>query len=791
MTRRMLRFAALWCAAAMLCACACAETKVHVTVVADFTTDAEAKDGVATVAAVRSLVRTLGREAAVIARADVVAVAPAGLSLPLRDALEAATSKCGSVFWKEPFANEAAALNAVFGNSSDVQEDVLHMVLDAYVDPDDGFFAAARDAYAAAREKNVSSPLVLGFLLRNPDDWTVYHAGLDVSAAALALGTGTFIRSAAAAAWPRNVPTPHRLHAGMPVEYARKHLQNGEAYLLGTEAFALDARTFATLGTFDGKMTNAVFLLDYALRAHNATNGSSSVQLCTADGASAVFLASASTQAARESAAYTMATLEPLFTAWLGVLQARVSARVHLAPQSFVWSADCGASTTLGSRARLGTLTTTLLALAELQDVLDVRAEADTLTSCVAALRAAQYPVDLVGTLERVAQRDAPPFSPAAAANTTLLLQREPARYTALVRAHSGAGPVRRALGLCQHAGSAVPADWAAAANSHAVQQLLVPTSYGVTQLVHSGVNATPIAVLSPPVDTDLFSPDAVAASGGKTTRNSTFAFVAQDAWEPRSALPELITAYIDAFGAEDDVSLTLRLVHADPYDLAQAREAISAAVEAKLSRCNSTTTSLKDEQEGESSCTLPRLPVLDTEFVPWVQLPRKMGQFDVFVTAARATGFGRATAEAMALGMPVVALNASARAAYLDADCAYLVPVAAHDPIAAVQPGITWARVDVPALARALRRAHRDRGTRTRALGRRAREVAVAHFSRTAFRERLLALLADADHTLPTYDPDAVVVPSTPAASAASDTTGTIGSTFLNDRPTRIRINP
>lgn len=511
-----------------------------------------------------------------------------------------------------------------------------------------------------------------------------------------------------------------------------------------------------------------------------------------------MFLAGGATLAARARSAYTMAALEPLYAAWLGVLQARVAGRRRRAGQTLVWAAECAAPA--AGRARLAAATGTLLALAELQDVLDVRADlADALAPCRTALRAAQYPAALVDALDRVAQREAEtPADADANTTTTLVLQREPRHYGALVR--GARGGVRRALGLCAAAGSAVPADWAAAANSRAVQQVLVPTAFGVAQLARSGVNATPVAVLPPPVDTDLFSPDAVAVDGDK--RNTTFAFVTQDTWEPRSALPELVAAYIDEFGADDDVSLTLRLARIDRYDLDQAHAAIRAAADAKLARCRPNNTSSSSSNETattataqEGGCTLPRLPVVETEFVPWVQLPQRLARYDAFVTAARATGFGRATVEAMALALPVVALNTSARAAYLTAENAYLAPVAAHDAVAAVQPGITWARVDTAALGRAMRCAYRERGARSRSVGRAARATAVAHFSRAVFRERLLALLEDADRTLPRYDPAAVVTaPATTAASTAADPAGSttpFGTTALHDRPTRIRINP
>jgi glycosyltransferase involved in cell wall biosynthesis len=78
----------------------------------------------------------------------------------------------------------------------------------------------------------------------------------------------------------------------------------------------------------------------------------------------------------------------------------------------------------------------------------------------------------------------------------------------------------------------------------------------------------------------------------------------------------------------------------------------------------------------------------------------------DVFLSLHRAEGFGLAPAEAMALGVPVVATDWSATAEYLDATVGWPVPYQL-EPIGRetthYTTGQRWAEADVAAAARCL----------------------------------------------------------------------------------------
>ncbi|MDB5381343.1 MAG: glycosyltransferase family 1 protein [Rhodospirillales bacterium] len=83
------------------------------------------------------------------------------------------------------------------------------------------------------------------------------------------------------------------------------------------------------------------------------------------------------------------------------------------------------------------------------------------------------------------------------------------------------------------------------------------------------------------------------------------------------------------------------------------------------------------------------------------------MAACDVVLSMHRSEGFGFVPAEAMLLGVPVVATNWSATAEFLDASCGMPVPytlVPAHDPRGAYEmPHTCWAEPSVGAAADAL----------------------------------------------------------------------------------------
>jgi glycosyltransferase involved in cell wall biosynthesis len=102
----------------------------------------------------------------------------------------------------------------------------------------------------------------------------------------------------------------------------------------------------------------------------------------------------------------------------------------------------------------------------------------------------------------------------------------------------------------------------------------------------------------------------------------------------------------------------------------------------------------------------------------------------DIVLSLHRSEGLGLVPAEAMLLGLPVVATGWSATAEFMDDSCARLIDyrlVPARDPRAVFEaPDATWAEADVDHAARALVELADDPGLRAR-LGAAARPMATA----------------------------------------------------------------
>ena len=85
----------------------------------------------------------------------------------------------------------------------------------------------------------------------------------------------------------------------------------------------------------------------------------------------------------------------------------------------------------------------------------------------------------------------------------------------------------------------------------------------------------------------------------------------------------------------------------------------------------------------------------------------------DAYVSLHRSEGIGLTIAEAISVGVPVVATDYGGNVDFLDARCGYPVPFAMiandkqHGPYPA---GARWAEPSVSAAADALRRMYRDR---------------------------------------------------------------------------------
>ncbi len=111
----------------------------------------------------------------------------------------------------------------------------------------------------------------------------------------------------------------------------------------------------------------------------------------------------------------------------------------------------------------------------------------------------------------------------------------------------------------------------------------------------------------------------------------------------------------------------------------------------------------------------------LDTRTLPGADSHALTAACDIVLSLHRSEGFGLVPAEAMLLGVPVVATGWSGNMDYMDRDCAALVPftlVPACDPRGVFEaPGAVWADPDLAAAAAHLVRLADDPAAR-RALG-------------------------------------------------------------------------
>lgn len=117
------------------------------------------------------------------------------------------------------------------------------------------------------------------------------------------------------------------------------------------------------------------------------------------------------------------------------------------------------------------------------------------------------------------------------------------------------------------------------------------------------------------------------------------------------------------------------------------------------------------------------------------------IGSCDAFVSLHRAEGYGLVIAEAMSLGVPVVATGYSGNMDFMDADCALVVPyrlVPVGDRYPFAPPGAVWAEPDVGRAAAFLRRLSGDARYR-RELGERGRRRIAEAFSMEACASALL----------------------------------------------------
>ena len=224
----------------------------------------------------------------------------------------------------------------------------------------------------------------------------------------------------------------------------------------------------------------------------------------------------------------------------------------------------------------------------------------------------------------------------------------------------------------------------------NAMREVWVPTRWGLDTFARAGVRPEKLRVVPEAVDIERFDADAVAASPefdleararrvlgpplrGGGVRSTKFLSVFK--WEARKAPEVLLSAYLDAFTAEDDVALFLRcdLYHETAAETATGTDLVAARIEAFAEA--------RRRDNGATTKTSPRVYALPR--VPETELPSAYAAADAFVLPSRGEGWGRPHVEAMSLGLPVIATNWSGPTAFMTRQNAY--PLAVENELVAL----------------------------------------------------------------------------------------------------------
>jgi glycosyltransferase involved in cell wall biosynthesis len=209
-----------------------------------------------------------------------------------------------------------------------------------------------------------------------------------------------------------------------------------------------------------------------------------------------------------------------------------------------------------------------------------------------------------------------------------------------------------------------------------------------------------------------------------------SFRFLHVSACFPRKGVDALLAAYEAAFTIDDDVSLIIKTFD-NPHNDVRAM--------------------LRDMQDRN-----PRFPHVVTIFadLPETQLKAIYRQCHVLVGPSFAEGFGLPFAEAMLSGIPVITTNWGGQLDFCNPGNSWLVDYRFER--ARTHFGLwasVWARVDVPALAQAMREAHAASPETRAAMAARGREQLMARHKWKHVAQRLTTAAAKLP-TAPRCDP-------------------------------------
>lgn len=299
-------------------------------------------------------------------------------------------------------------------------------------------------------------------------------------------------------------------------------------------------------------------------------------------------------------------------------------------------------------------------------------------------------------------------------AGDALLVQAQPVPWV------KGRPPAARAILRTMYETERIRPEWAAQCNLF--DEIWLPSRQNVEAFVASGVRPEKVRLVPGGVDVRRFSP---GASPLPLAHHRGFAFLSVFAWHWRKGWDHLLRAYCLEFGADEPVTLYLKV---DPLD---RRPDVAGELLFYIRHVL-----------GRDPADVPEIVLLDFPLSD-AEMARLYAAVDAFVLPTRGEGYGRPFLEAMASGLPVIGTAWGGQADFLREGVAYPVPVAgmvaAPDGDLHTFRGLRWAEPDGEALRRAMRHVftHREEA---RAVGAAARRLVEDGWDA----ERIAADLAD-----------------------------------------------
>lgn len=234
--------------------------------------------------------------------------------------------------------------------------------------------------------------------------------------------------------------------------------------------------------------------------------------------------------------------------------------------------------------------------------------------------------------------------------------------------------PAKRPLWLIARAMTEGDLPQPSAACLNEADEVWVPTQWHVERFEAAGLNRAKLRIVPEPVDVITFAPPPrPAASVASATE--PFVFFSNFKWEQRKGWDLLLSAFWAEFDTDADRGRVVLRIKSylpswepGPRDLEEWVDHFAT-------------------EQGKRRRSLPRVELLQAEDTSRAALRTMYARADAFVLPTRGEGWGLPIAEAMAMGLPVIATNWSGPTAFLRPDNAFALPPTTRLPGGQAEP--------------------------------------------------------------------------------------------------------